>query len=151
MGNRMRDIQRRRGLRLGSILAAVATIAAGTSLDSQAVWAKHSKSHRHANPSADPCTTLGNHMNTRLESMRKLKKVMDGEQSLPNTVAGVFDLMQGKQYVDNEKTERMARMRGEAEDLNKVMRSTGCKQVDIDQEMLKPPTPNIHEPADRPN
>jgi hypothetical protein len=82
-------------------------------------------------------------MNTRLEGMRKLKQTMDNEQSVPNTMEGVFDLMQGKHYVDNEKTEKFARMRGEADDLNRVMRATGCSPVDIDQELLKPPTPTI--------
>ena len=134
---------RGRGLRL--VLAALATIACGTGLDSRDVWARHSKSHSNtrANPSADPCTALGNHMNTRLESMRKLKKTIDEERSLPNTMEGVFDLMQGKQYVDSQKAEKFARLRGEADDLNKLMHATGCKQVNIDQELLKPPTPTI--------
>jgi hypothetical protein len=147
MKNTMPRVQRRRGLRLTAVMA-LATIACGTGLDSQGVWARHSKSHSNAKPnhSADPCTTLSNYMNTRLESMRNLKKTIDEEQSLPNTMEGVFDLMQGKHYVDQQKSDKMARMRGEADDLNKVMRATGCKQVDIDQELLKPPTPTIHPP-----
>jgi hypothetical protein len=143
MENTMPRVRQRRGLRLGAILAAFATIAGGTGLDSQNVWARHSRSHSPSDALADPCTTLGVHMNTRLESMRKLKKTIDDEQSLPDTMEGVFDLMQGKRYVDNPKTEKLARMRVEADDLNKVMLATGCTPVDIDQELLKPPTPTI--------
>jgi hypothetical protein len=143
MENTMPRVRQGRGLQLGAILAAFATIAGGTSIGSQTLWARHSKSHSPSDPSADPCTTLGNHMNTRLESMRKLKKTLDDEQSIPDTMEGVFDLMQGKRYVDNAKTEKLARMRAEADDLNKVMHATGCTPVDIDQELLKPPTPSI--------
>jgi hypothetical protein len=140
MKNTMPRVRQSRGLRIGAVLVALATIAVGDSIGGQDAWARH---RSHSNDSADPCTTLGNHMNTRLEGMRKLKQTMDNEQSVPNTMEGVFDLMQGKHYVDNEKTEKFARMRGEADDLNRVMRATGCSPVDIDQELLKPPTPTI--------
>jgi len=55
----------------------------------------------------------------------------------------VFDLMQGKTYVDQEKLDKMARMRHDADELNNVMHGTGCTSVDIDQEMAKPSTPKI--------
>ncbi len=120
-------------------MLAIATIACGIAFGSPSSWARHSKQKL----SQDPCTTLGGYMTKRLESMRVLKQAMEKEQSIPNTMEGVFDLMQGKRYVDHDKTERLARMRQEADDLNRVMRGTGCTPVDIDQELLKPPAPTI--------
>jgi len=129
----------RSGVRPAAILLAIATIACGVGLGSQDGWARHAKQKL----SEDPCTTLSGYMTKRLESMRALKQAMDKEQSVPNTMEGVFDLMQGKRYVDHEKTERLGRMRQEADDLDRVMRGTGCTPVDIDQELQKPPTPTI--------
>jgi len=120
-------------LQTGVALLAVAAIACG--LGSGAAWAKRKS---HSEVTGDPCQKLNGYMTKRIASIKSLKKAIDKEQSLPNTMAGVFNLMQGKYYVDQAKTEQIGRARKEADDLNRVMRGMGCTAVDIDQELQKP-------------
>jgi len=120
-------------LQTGMLLLALVTIACG--LGSSAGWAKHKS---HSDVAADPCKKLNGYMTKRIANIRSLNKAIDKEQSVPNTMAGVFNLMQGKYYVDHAKTEKIGRARKEADDLNRVMRGMGCTPVDIDQELQKP-------------
>jgi hypothetical protein len=120
-------------LQSGVALLAIAAIACG--LGSSAGWAKHKS---HSDPTGDPCQKLNGYMTKRIASIRSLKKDIDKEQSLPNTMEGVFNLMEGKYYVDHAKTEKLGRARKEADDLNRVMRGMGCTPVDIDKELQKP-------------
>lgn len=106
-------------------------------------------SAKHKSQSAipsDPCAKMSGYMTKRLNDMRALKKTIDKEQSVPNTLAGVFDLMQGKPYVDQPKTQKLAEMRREANDLDEAMRASGCTVVNIDEEITKPETPTLPAP-----
>jgi hypothetical protein len=80
---------------------------------------------------------MGAYMKRRVGQMKQLKATMTKEQSVPNTVAGVFDLMQGKTYVDPAKSEQLAQLHHEADNLNEAMRTAGCEAIDIDQEIGK--------------
>ena len=129
-------LPRRRGkvrLQAGVLLLALAAIAC--CLDSRAGWAKH---RSHSDATGDPCKKLDGYMTKRLNNIRALQKQIDNEQSVPNTMEGVFDLMQGKHYVDHAKVEKISSIRKEADSLNGVMRGMGCTAVDIDQELRKP-------------
>lgn len=125
--------------RFGAVLIAV--LSSSTGFYSAPCWAKHNKSL----PSVptDPCEKMRGYMNTRLAEMKGIKKTLDQERSVPDTVAGFFDLMQGKPYVDQPKTQKLAQMRREADDLNEAMRVSGCATVDIDQELTKPAVPTL--------
>ncbi|HEY8195190.1 MAG TPA: hypothetical protein VIF13_09070 [Hyphomicrobium sp.] len=133
--------------RLTGFLIGVGALGFGICLGAQPSLAKHRKEAPklpwQADVASDPCVKMNDSMNKRLEQMRILKKTIDKEQSAPNTMEGVFDLMQGKTYLDHEKLDKMARMRRDADEMNNVMRGTGCTQVDIDREMTKPPTPTV--------
>jgi hypothetical protein len=101
-----------------------------------------SAGHRHKSQSkgpVDPCLKLKEDMTRRIEQMKLLNKDLEKEKSTPNTVAGFFQLMQGKTYIDHEKVEQLTRARLEANDLNHVLHGTGCPTVDIDEELTKPP------------
>jgi hypothetical protein len=133
--------------RLSGFLIGICALSFGVCLAAQPTLAKHRKAASQlpwqADVATDPCLKMNDSMNKRIQQMQALKKTIDKEQSAPNTVEGVFDLMQGKTYVDHEKLDKMARMRHDADELNSVIRGTGCTPVDIDGEMTKPPTPAI--------
>lgn len=124
-----------RSYRIGMILLAALSSSAGFYCTPS--WAKHD------NIPIDPCAKMYGYMNTRLAQMKGLKKTLDHEQSVPDTVAGFFDLMQGKPYVDEAKTQKLVQMRHEADSLNEAMRVSGCKPVDIDGELTKPAVPTL--------
>lgn len=92
---------------------------------------------------SDPCAKMSVYLTKRINDMKSLKKTIDQEQSVPNTVAGVFDLMQGKPYVDQPKTQKLTEMRREANNINEAMRVSGCTVVNIDEEMTKPAIPTL--------
>jgi hypothetical protein len=132
--------------RLGGFLIGVCALSFGVCFGAQPSLAKHKAAAQlpwQADVATDPCAKMNDSMNKRIEQMRNLKKTLEKEQSAPNTMEGVFDLMQGKTYVDQDKLDKMQRMRHDADDLNNVMHGTGCTPVDIDQEMTKPATPTI--------
>jgi len=95
------------------------------------------------NVPSDPCAKMSAYLTKRINDMKSLKKTIDAEQSVPNTLAGVFDLMQGKPYVDQPKTQKFAEMRREANNINEAMRASGCAVVNIDEEMTKPAIPTL--------
>lgn len=128
-----------RSYRFSMVLLAALSSSAG--FYSAPCWAKHNKSL--PNIPTDPCAKMYGYMNTRLAEMKGLKKTLDHEQSVPDTVAGFFDLMQGKPYVDEAKTEKLAQMRREADSLNEAMRVSGCTPVNIDGELTKPAVPTL--------
>lgn len=83
-------------------------------------------------------------MNGILRQLKTVNKAISNEQSAPKTLAGVFQLMQGQAYVDQDNLERKTRLRQEADDLDKAMRVGGCTPVDINAELAKPFVPTIH-------
>lgn len=129
----------RRSYRFGVLL--IAALISTTGFYIAPCWAKHNKSQ--PNVPGDPCAKMHGYMNTRLVEMKGLKKTLDQERSVPDTVSGFFDLMQGKPYVDQPKTQKLAQLRHEADDLNEAMRVSGCTAVDIDQELGKPAVPTL--------
>ncbi|AGK58417.1 hypothetical protein HYPDE_33723 [Hyphomicrobium denitrificans 1NES1] len=131
-----------RSYRLGVALTAALISSAG--FNSGPCWAKHKSQ---LTIPSDPCAKMNGYMTKRVNDMKGLKKTIDKEQSVPNTVAGIFDLMQGKPYVDQPKTQKLAEMRREANDLNETMRASGCTAVNIDEEMAKPEIPTLPTPT----
>jgi len=127
---------KRRSLRLAAGLS-VALISS-TAFFSAPCFAKHKP--QLAIP-GDPCAKMSVSLSKRLNDMKGLKATIAKEQSVPDTLAGIFDLMQGKPYVDQPKTQKLAEMRREADNINAAMRVSGCKAVDIDAELAKAPTP----------
>jgi len=139
MANTLTGVPCRHSYRFGFFLFAVLSSTAG--LYSAPCWAKHARSP--SSIASDPCPKMADYVKRRVEQMKQLKLAMAKEQSIPNTVAGIFDLMQGKSYVDQSKSEQMAQLRREADNLNMAMRAAGCKAVDVDQEMTKAPVPTL--------
>jgi hypothetical protein len=115
------------------LLAAVAF--GGSTVPAEHGWAKH---HKTPHGSTDPCAPLNTSMQKRITQMKALKTDLEKEKAVPNTLVGVFDLLQGKPYVDKEKTSRMAEIRHEAEDIDTLLEAAGCPRVDIDRELAKP-------------
>lgn len=94
----------------------------------------------------DPCTKMSGYLSKRISDMKSLKSAMEKEQSVPDTLSGVFDLMQGKPYIDQPKTQKLAEMRREANSISDAMRVSGCTVVDIDAELAKASTPALPTP-----
>jgi len=68
-----------------------------------------------------------------------LKTALEAEKNgLPSTLEGLFESLEGKAVIDNEKITKIAETRREAEDVNALLRAQGCKPVDIDQQLAKP-------------
>ena len=116
------------------LLASAGLFALAMTLSQGDAWAKHRKS---ATPS-DPCVTMTAQRQRIIGQMKAVNKVLASEQAVPNTLAGVFERMQGKAYIDHTKTDQVARLRQEADDLQKAMRVAGCTLVDIDAELKNP-------------
>lgn len=131
-----------RSFRLGAALSAVLISCAG--FLSTPCAAKHKQQ---LSVPSDPCPKMSSYLMKRISDMKSLKATIAKEQTVPDTLAGVFDLMQGKPYVDQPKAQKLAEMRREANNINDAMRVSGCTVVDIDTELGKPATPALPAPA----
>jgi hypothetical protein len=120
--------------RLGASLSVVLISSAGLSAPS---FAKHKPQ---ISIPGDPCAKMSASLVNRISAMKSLNAAIEKEQSVPDTLAGVFDLMQGKPYVDQSKVQKLAALRREANTINEAMRISGCAAVNIDDEMRKPAT-----------
>lgn len=135
-------VLKRRSFRLSTALSAVLISSAG--FLSTPCLAKHKPQPA---VTTDPCAKMRGYMAKRISDMKGLKAAMEKEQSVPDTLAGVFDLMQGKPYIDQPKAKKLAEMRREASSINEAMRVSGCTVVDIDAELDKAAVPVLPAPA----
>jgi hypothetical protein len=119
----------------GPFVMAVCAFACALALGGEATEAGHKK----LKGPIDPCVKLKDSMTHRIEDMKQINKDLETEKSAPNTLAGVFQMMQGKTYIDHEKVDKLTRARLEANDLNKLLHGMNCQTVDIDEELKKPP------------
>jgi len=87
----------------------------------------------------DPCASLNTYIQKHITELKTLKTALEAEKNgLPSTLEGLFESLEGKAVIDNEKIAKIAETRREAEDVNALLRAQGCKPVDIDQQLAKP-------------
>ena len=119
------------------LLGAVA-LAGPLTAYSERGWARH-KPDWQPSVTGDPCPSLNTYIQKHIAELKALKTALEAEKNgLPSTLEGVFERLEGKDVVDNEKVAKMAEARRVAEDVNKLLRAQGCKPVDIDQQLAKP-------------
>jgi len=119
------------------LLGAVA-LAGPLTASSGRSWAKH-KPDWQPSITGDPCESLNSYVQKHIGELKALKAALEAEKNgLPSTVEGIFERLAGEVVVDKEKIARIAEVRREAEDVNRLLRAQGCKPVDIDQQLTKP-------------
>jgi hypothetical protein len=102
-------------------------------------WAKHHRSEPQSTVPSDPCGSLNTYIQKHITELKTLKTALEAEKNgLPSTLEGLFESLEGKAVIDNEKITKIAETRREAEDVNALLRAQGCKPVDIDQQLAKP-------------
>jgi hypothetical protein len=135
---------RSRGKRgsLTPLLIAFVTLTATLMSGATSGWARHHHHHKRSQTSAastDPCAGPRAYVTNRVAEMKALMRTIEKERNAaPRSLGAAIARMEGKVFVDPEKTASLVELRHQADTVNSMMRMDGCPLVDIDRELSTP-------------
>jgi hypothetical protein len=114
---------RRRGL---WPIVSIVLVAINMSSMAQPGWAKHKTP---PTPAGDPCAAPTAYVNDHIRQIKAL------QASMPNTSATLFDMLEGQKDFEAQKSVQISQLRYDADGVNALLQSGGCKALDIDREL----------------
>jgi hypothetical protein len=125
---------------LTPLLIAVAALTATLMCGATSGWARHHhKSRNTGAASSDPCAGPRAYVVNRVAQMKALMRAIEKEQNAaPRSLGAAIERMEGKAFVDPEKTGSLIELRHQADTVNSMLRTEGCPLVDIDRELNTP-------------
>lgn len=99
-------------------------------------WAKHKKQSSDAAAAGDPCAEPTKFVKDQLVKIRGLQAAQTARPT--NTV---YSLFSSQPHVDPDSYAQIDGLRRDADAVNEMLRTGGCKPIDIDQELKNTPVP----------
>ncbi|MBS0253358.1 MAG: hypothetical protein JSR78_20050 [Proteobacteria bacterium] len=118
---------------LAGVISALLSGWLGPSTDA---WAKDKKSKSYATSQADPCAEPTKFVKDQLEKIRALQA---SQTTRPTDT--VFSLFSSSTHVDHDTYAQIQWLRHDADTVNEMLRTGGCKTIDIDMELKNMPAP----------
>jgi hypothetical protein len=127
---------------LTPFLIAVAALTAALMCGTTSGWARHHHHHKsrsHTGAASDPCASPRAYVANRVTRMKALMREIEKERNAaPSSLGAAIERMEGKAFVDPEKTSSLVELRHQADTVNSMMQTEGCPLVDIDRELTAP-------------
>lgn len=118
---------------MAGILAAMLTAWMMSPTDA---WAKHKKQTSDPALAGDPCAEPTKFVKDQLVKIRGLQAAQTARPT--NTV---YSLFSSQSHVDPDSYAQIDGLRRDADAVNDMLRTGGCKPIDIDQELKNTPVP----------
>jgi hypothetical protein len=99
-------------------------------------WAKHKKQSSDTASAADPCAEPTKFVKDQLVKIRALQAAQTARPT--NTV---YSLFSSQPHADPDSYAQIDGLRRDADAVNEMLRTGGCKPIDIDQELKNTPVP----------
>lgn len=128
-------MQRRTVARI-AITGVIAALLSGWLTPPTDAWAKHKKSKSYSTSGSDPCAEPTKFVKDQLVKIRALQA---SQATRPTNT--VFSLFSSNARTDPDSYAQIAGLRRDADTVNEMLRTGGCKPIDIDLELKNMPAP----------
>lgn len=119
-----------------AIAGVIAAVLSGWLSPPTDAWAKHKKPKSLSTANSDPCAEPTKFVNDQLVKIRALQASQAARPT--NTV---FSLFSSNTHVDPDSYAQIANLRRDADTVNEMLRTGGCKPIDIDLVLKNMPAP----------